>query len=392
MTRRILYVDPVGGAAGDMLLAALVDGGASVEAVRGAVDAVLPGRCRIETEVVRRHGHRARLLSVDWVGAGPESPRPFHHLAAALDAAGLPPTVDERARRVLDRLGRAEARVHGLDLDELVLDQLGDDDTLLDLVGVSAALEMLEVQEVLVGPIALADPAPVTLELLRGFAVTGEGSGETVTPTAAAIFAALAAPTERFPDMTIESLGYGAGARDPSDAPNVVRVVLGAPVRSPAAGVRQRDLVVLEANLDDLIPELVADAVQALLAAGALDAWTVPVHMKKGRLGAILSALCEPDREEALRRIYFEATSTFGVRAHDVRRTELDRQVVSVPVAGGTVRVKVGILEGRVITATPEHDDVAQVAAGSGRPVRELYEEAQAAAQEVRSASSEARS
>jgi uncharacterized protein (TIGR00299 family) protein len=391
MNRRILYVDPVGGAAGDMLLAALVDVGVPLEAVRVAVDAVLPERSRIDTQVVRRHGHRARLLSVDWSGAGPASPRPVHQLSAALDAAGLSPAVEDRARRVLDRLGRAEARSHGQDLDELVLDQLGDDDTLLDVVGVSAALEALDVGDVLVGPIALADPGPATLELLRGFAIRGAGTGETVTPTAAAIFAALAAPAERFPEMTVGSVGYGAGTRDPADGPNVVRVVLGSPARSEADGTRRRDLVVLEANLDDLIPELVADAVQALLAAGALDAWTVPVYMKKGRPGAILSALCEPDREDALRRVFFETTSTFGVRAHDVRRTELDRRVVSVPVAGGTVRVKVGILEGRVITATPEHEDVAQVAAASGRPVRELYEEAQAAAWGVRSASSEAR-
>jgi uncharacterized protein (TIGR00299 family) protein len=391
MNRKILYVDPVGGAAGDMLVAALVDVGASLESVRAAVDTVLPGRCRIDTEVVRRHGHRARLLSVEWAGGSPGSSRSFPELSGTLDEARLPPAVDERARRALDRLGQAEARVHGLDPDELVLGELGEDDTLLDLVGVSAALESLDVQEVLVGPVALAEPGPATLELLGGFAVRGAGSGETVTPTAAAIFAALAGPAERFPDMTIEAVGLGAGTRDPAEGPNVVRVVLGTTAPVESDGTRQRDLVVLEANLDDLTPELVADAVQALLAAGALDAWTVPAHMKKGRPGVILSALGEPEREEVLRGVFFEATSTFGVRAHRVRRTELERRMVSVPMAGGTIRVKVGIFQGRVITATPEHDDVAQVAATSGRPVRELYEEALAAAQELRSSSSEAR-
>jgi uncharacterized protein (TIGR00299 family) protein len=385
----VAYVEPLGGAAGDMLLAALVDAGAPLEAVRSAVDTVLPGRYRIDTEEVRRGGLRARLLSIDQTGgSSPGASRGFRELTGAVEAANLPPAVAERARTVLDRLGRAEAHVHGVGLDDLLLEELGDDDTLLDVVGVAAALEALGVKNVLIGSMALADAGPATLELLRGFAVRGAGRGETVTPTAAAIFAALGAPADRVPDMTIRSVGYGAGTRDPSDRPNVVRVVLGTAAGAEGVGTRRRDLVVLEANLDDLTPELVADAVQALLAAGALDAWTMPVHMKKGRPGAILSALCEPDREEALRRAFFDTTSTFGVRAHDVRRTALERRVVSVPLAGGTVRVKVGILEGRVITATPEHDDVAQVAAASGRPVRALYEDALAAAQELRSSSS----
>jgi uncharacterized protein (TIGR00299 family) protein len=392
MSPPVAYVDPIGGAAGDMLLAALVDAGAPLQAVRSAVDAVLPARFRIDTEEVRRGGLRARLLSIDgsWGGTLRAS-RGLRELRVALDAANLSPAVAERARTVLDRLGRAEAHVHGVGLDELLLDELGDDDTLLDVVGVAAALEALDVKAVLVGPVALADPGPATLELLRGFVVRGAGSGETVTPTAAAIFAALGAPTDRFPGMAIESIGYGAGTRDPSDVPNVVRVVLGTMAGADGDEARVRDLVVLEANLDDLTPELVADAVQALLAAGALDAWTVPVQMKKGRPGAILSALCEPGREEVLRGVLFETTSTFGVRAHVVRRTELERRVVTVPLAGGTVRLKVAILEGRVVTATPEHDDVAQVAAASGRPIRALYEAAAAAAQEFRTSWSETR-
>jgi uncharacterized protein (TIGR00299 family) protein len=392
MSGGVAYVDPIGGAAGDMLLAALVDAGAPLNAVRSAVDAVLPAGYRIDTEEVRRGGLRARLLSIDGGRGGtPRPSRGFRELTVALESANLSPGVAGRAWAVLDRLGRAEARVHGVGVNELLLDDLGEDDTLLDVVGVAAALEALDAKEVLVGPVTLAGPGPATLELLRGFAVRGGGSGETVTPTAAALLAALAVPADRVPHMTIRSVGYGAGTRDPAGIPNVVRVVLGTVAGAEPVGTRRRDLVVLEANLDDLTPELMADAVQALLAAGALDAWTTPVHMKKGRPGAILSALCEPDREEPLRRAFFDTTSTFGVRAHDVRRTELERRVVSVPLAGGTVRVKVGILEGTVITATPEHDDVAQVAAASGRPIRALYEEALAAAQEFRSSSSKAR-
>ena len=145
-------------------------------------------------------------------------------------------------------------------------------------------------------------------------------------------------------------------------------------------GLRERDLMVLETNLDDLSPELVADAVDALFAAGALDAWTTPILMKKGRPAVLLAALCEPAREERIRDAFFDATSTFGVRRTAVRRSELERKSVAVSVEGGTVRVKVGLIGDRIVSATPEHDDVAELASRSGRAVRDVYEEAAAAA------------
>lgn len=407
---RLLYVDVMGGAAGDMLLAALLDAGADLQGVRSAVNAALPGRFDVDTEVVRRSGVRARLLRImDGGEASPRAlePRPFSDLIGVLEAAPIPDNLRSRARVVLNLLGAVEARVHGIDPADLLLHELGDDDTLLDLVGVAAALESLEVDRILVSPIPLGSgatqthrahgpvphPATATLELLKGFAVRGAGVGETVTPTGAAILAALGTPVDAFPEMRIEAVGYGAGNDDPTGYPNVVRVVLG----EETAGAlepgepRQRDLVVLEANLDDLTPELVADAAGALLAAGALDAWTTPIVMKKGRPGLLLSALCEPSAVSRLRRAFFDTTSTFGVRSHPVRRAELERRTVSVEIGEDTVRVKVGLLGGRVMSATPEHDDVAAVARRRGLPVRLVYEEAAAAGRSLRLASTEGR-
>jgi uncharacterized protein (DUF111 family) len=269
----------------------------------------------------------------------------------------------------------------------------------LDAVGFAAALHAGGIDRVLVSPIPLEAegwlpptdhhpgiplPAPVTLELLKGFQTRTGGRGEVVTPTAAAILAALATPADGFPEMAIEATGYGAGTNDPDDRPNVVRVVIGSDVMT-AADARNgnpmvRELVVLEANLDDLTPELVAEAAQALLANGALDAWTTAIAMKKGRPGVMLSALAEPDAEPRLRRVFFEATTTFGVRSHRVSRAELERKTVSVDIPDGSVRVKVGLLGGSVVSATPEHDDVVSVASRAGRPVRHVYEEAAAAA------------
>jgi len=406
---QLLYVDVVGGAAGDMLLAALLDAGAELGQVRSAVNAVLPGRFDFDTEVVRRAGLRARLLRIRAGYAATQTgslrPRPFRELVEAVESAPLSEGVASRARLVLDLLGAAEAHAHGIDPAELLVHELGDDDTLLDLVGVVGALESLGVDRILVSSIPLGAgttegshahrpvplPATVTLELLKGFPVRGAGVGETVTPTGAAILAALGTPVEAFPQMRIVAIGYGAGSDDPHGYPNVVRVILGEKTLEPFedGGPVERDLLVMEVNLDDLTPELVADAASALLAAGALDVWTTPVIMKKGRPGIVLSALCEPAVAARLRRAFFETTSTFGVRTSPVRRAELERRSVTVPIGEDSVRVKVGVLGGRVMSATPEHDDVAEVARRRGLPVRMVYEEASAAARSLRLASME---
>jgi uncharacterized protein (TIGR00299 family) protein len=395
---RLAFVDVIGGAAGDMLLAALIDAGAPEDAVRAAIEAALPGRFAVRTEDVRRAGLRARWLRVEAIAGTPPPPGPprsMSDLVGAVDAAPLGAGIKAAARSVLERLGRAEAAVHGVAPAELHLHELGDDDTILDVVGVATALDSLGVEELLVSPLPLAFggsapargghgeiplPAAVALELLKGFELRGARRGEErVTPTAAAVFAAVGRPARALPDMTLESVGYGAGTRDPEDRPNVVRVLLGS--ETPTEDIpAERSLELLQANLDDLTPELVADAAEALLEAGALDAWTTPAQMKKGRPGSVLSALCDPERVPALRAVFFRTTSTFGVRSSPVRRAELERHVVSVPVTGGAVRVKVGLLAGRVVSAKPEHDDVAELARATGRPVRELHEEAAAAA------------
>jgi len=400
---RLAYLDVLGGAAGDMLLAALLDAGAPETVVRGAIDAVLPGVFLWRTEEVRRGGLRGRHLLVEpgptaEPGLNPGRSRPLADLLVAVGRAGLPASIAEGAERVLERLGRAEATVHGVPPSEVEVHELGDDDTLLDVVGVVAALDALDVERVVVSSLPLAFgganpgtdghpaiplPAPVSLELLRGFHLRpARTGGEWVTPTAAALIATLAEPGPAIPGLALEAVGYGAGARDPEDVPNLLRVLVGSAPASLAPGA-DRSLVVLEANIDDLPAELLADAGEALLAAGALDVWTTPVVMKKGRPAVVLSALCEPTSVGAVRRAFFLETPTLGVRSSVVSRTELDRRVESVEVAGTAVRVKVALLDGRVVTVKPEHDDVRSLAEASGRPVREIADRAAAAARDA---------
>jgi pyridinium-3,5-bisthiocarboxylic acid mononucleotide nickel chelatase len=293
---------------------------------------------------------------------------------------------------VLRRLFDAEARVHGRGIADLELEELGEDDTLLDVVGVAAALASLGAERVDVSAIPMpppsndgthGSPAPVTLELLRGFALRPSAAGtdlrETVTPTAAAILSALGRPVPEMPELVLERVGVGAGARDPTSVANVVRVLLG--TTSPSADGARR-LLVLEANVDDLEPELVPDAIDALLAAGALDAWTAPIVMKRGRPAVAISALCERDALDEVQRAFFEATTTLGVRVHEVSRPELERRIVEIDLAEGgpRIRVKLGVLDGRTLNAKPEHADVVEAARKLGRPVRSVHAQASALA------------
>jgi uncharacterized protein (TIGR00299 family) protein len=387
---RFLYVDVVGGAAGDMLLAALLDAGASPDDVADAVSAVLGRRVGCSTTEVRRRGLRALALSVP-SDLSAERRRPGE-LLDAVERAGLGDGVRARATAVLGRMFDAEAKVHGRALDELELEELGEEDTLLDVVGVAAALESLGVERVDVSAIPMpppsnegphGSPAPVTLELLSGFALRASVAGaelpETVTPTAAAIVSALGRPAPRIPELVLERVGVGAGTRDPASVANVVRVLLGTTSPSPTGA---RRLLVLEANVDDLVPELAPDAIDALLAAGALDAWTAPIVMKHGRPAVAISALCERDALDDVRRTFFEATTTLGVRVHEVARPELDRRIVEIDLAEGgpRIRVKIGVLDGRAVNAKPEHADVVEAARKLGRPVRSVHAQASALA------------
>jgi uncharacterized protein (TIGR00299 family) protein len=389
----VLYVEVLGGAGGDMLLAALLDAGAPPDPVTQAVSSVLGRAVEPGTVEVRRGGLRALALRLP-VDAGAPARRGPLELVAAVEGAGLEPMVRDRAVRVLRRLGEAEARVHGVPLEELELGELGADDTLVDVVGFAAATHALGIERILVSSLPMPPPseagahprpAPVTLELLRGFALRPSAAGdeldEPVTPTAAAIASALGEPAPGMPDLVLDHVGYGAGTRDPSGVANVVRVLLGTSPRQDAA----RRLLILEANVDDLSPELVPDAIEALLSAGALDVWATPVHMKHGRPALTISALCEPPTRPEVQRAFFGATSTFGLRVHEVSRPELERRIVEVELApqGPRIRVKVGLLEGRAVSAKPEHADVVEAAAKLNRSVRSVHEQASALAHRV---------
>jgi hypothetical protein len=389
---RVAYLDCIGGIAGDMVLAALLDAGAPREPLTGLPAALGLEGVRVQVEPATRHGIAATRLEVLDAGSGSGDARPVTELRRAIAGAAISARARERSLATLDRLASAEAAAHGVPVDRLRLHELGSPDTLVDLCGAFVLLEALGVERVVCSPLPFArglvstahgtipSPGPAVLALLTGAALVGvETEAELVTPTGAAIVAEASDAWGPLPPMTMERVGYGAGTIELADRPNVLRVVVG-----EAASVARSDVVLLEAGLDDLLPELVPDAIERCVEAGALDVWTTPVQMKKGRPGVVVSALARPESEASVARALLEHTSTLGVRVADLRRYELEREHREVAITGGTVRVKLGLLDGRVVNVAPEHDDCARVAAATGRPVKQVWAEALAAAQELR--------
>ena len=388
---RLAYVDAVAGVAGDMLLGALLDAGADPEYVRSGLASLALDGLALETTTTSRHGIAARRVSF---AAAPEHDvhRNWADVRALLDGAALPARALERAHAVFAALARAEGRVHDVAAETVRFHEVGALDAIGDVCGIVLALEDLDIDELACSPLpaprGLIDaahgrlplPAPATLELLRRAPLYGvDVSVELVTPTGAAVVAALAVEFGPLPAMHLQTVGYGAGTRDLEELPNVVRVLVGERDRLAGGDGVREDVMLIETNLDDLSPELVPDAAERCFAAGALDVWVSPAQMKKGRPGIVFSALARPADERAVAEAILRETTTLGVRVSPARRWELAREWISVEVDGETIRVKLGFLDGQAINAAPEHDDCLAAARRTGRPVKELWGAALAA-------------
>ncbi|MBB5801817.1 uncharacterized protein (TIGR00299 family) protein [Saccharothrix ecbatanensis] len=367
---RVCVISPFTGLAGDMLLAALVDAGAPLDAIRAAVaDTGLTGWDLTVTQVLTHGltGSRAVVSVTDDATS-----------RTAGDLIAMAGRVRDRqvantAVAALQAIAEVEGRLHGEDPDRVHLHELGGHDTLVDIVGVAAALHALDVRTVHcealpigAGSVRTAHgvlpcPAPATSALLEGARVVGTSlSGETVTPTAAALLRAIGADYGPPPEMRMAATGYGVGTRTLPDRPNVAVVRLGD--REPAD---VRDLVVLETNLDDVTGEVLGYVVAHLLDSGALDSWTIPATMKKGRPAHVLHALATPETADDIERRMLAETGSLGVRRTSVRRTALPRTTDTVHVHGLPVRRKHGPHHGK-----PEYDDAVTVARQTGLPLR----------------------
>lgn len=389
-----LLIEPFGGMAGDMFLAALIDLGDprfTLDTLRELADALVPGEASLVCSRVRRGVFQGVALQV----RTSESEHPPHrHLAdleALVERAGLPERARRRTLAILRRIAEAEARVHGIAVEEVHFHEVGAVDTLIDVGGAALALERLGVERVLSTPPLTGEgtvrcahgvmpvPPPAVVELLRGRPLRhGGGDGERLTPTGAAILAECVEAFSLDGAFTVAASGYGAGRREPeADPPNLVRVRLAEEARSEGER-RASEAWLLEVNLDDATGEELGLCLHALREAGALDCWCTPVQMKKDRPGVLLSALARAEQRETLEGVVFERTPTLGVRWTKVERTECEREEREVEVEGVRLRIKLrrrpeypGRSPFGERDVFPEYEDLVVLAASRGWSLRE---------------------
>ena len=384
---KVAYIQSIGGASGDMLLGALIDLGLPLDTLKVELAKLSLSGYEVTANGETRREMRGTKLTVEVPDPVRRTPK---ELTEVVSNSSLPNGVKDRAGKVLEALWRAESRVHGQPQEVLELEELGTVDTLVDVVGFSIGLAHLNVEKVYASPLVLgasepprwsggySNPAPATLELaaLAGAPVVGQRSiyqdvGELTTPTGAAIITALA--EFRQPEMSIEGIGVGLGAKDPEAFANVTRVWLGEVADQPVAR-QQGEIVLLETNLDDATGQVLGHAQDRLFALGALDVWCTPVQMKKNRPGVILSALVPQDLESAAVEVILRETPTLGVRSRPIQRHVAERQSVTMETSMGLVSVKVKYLEDVAVGVAPEFEDCRRIALENATPFQEVYQ------------------
>ena len=412
-----IWIDASSGASGDMLLGALLGTGVPVEVLQQAVSAVAPEAVALVPEQVTRNGFAATRCHVEVADSADH--RTWRDIAALLRAADLDETVRALALATFERLAVAEATVHGSDPLDVSFHEVGALDAIADVVGVCAGFAHLGGFEtgfqtgfdtlagappsthvagappsaigIVVSPIAVGSgtiqgahgtmpvPPPAVAELLRGVpSYAGPGAVELCTPTGAALLTTLATAYGPQPPMTVDTIGVGAGGRDPQTHANVVRLFVGESLAAAPDVVP----MLIESNIDDLDPRAWPAVIAALLEAGASDAWLTPILMKKGRPAHTLSVLVRSDRADDVRSAIFRQTSTIGVRELTLSKTALDREMVAVEVGGQQITVKLARHHGTLVNAQPEYDDVVRAAAVLGRPVTDVLADAAAASRQ----------
>jgi hypothetical protein len=322
-------------------------------------------------------GVRAKRVSVD---VSPSEPRSYQQIRRLLESADLSEGVKERATRIFHRLAEAESRVHGVAVDEVTFHEIGAVDSIVDIVATAVGLDYLGIREIYFSILPLTQgevstvhgilplPAPATAELVIGFPARFVAvEKELVTPTGAAILAALGKPGRAPSNMVIERIGYGSGRHELTDRPNLLRIFLG----SPGYGMSYEELLLLETNIDDMNPEIYEHLMERLFEAGAFDVWLTPIIMKKSRPGTLVRALCETQNRERISEVLFEESTTLGIRWHPVSRVTLPRRLERVETPLGAVSVKVA---GGGESVVPEYEDCKRVAKDRGVPLKRVYE------------------
>ena len=395
---KLLYFDCFSGASGDMIVGALIDAGVPLEEIRAALGSLSIDRDAVWTERVQRAGIGATKFHVRGEDAH-ESHHDHHHghggavateahahrtlpeISSLIDGSRLSAAGKDRAKALFARLGDVEGTIHGTPPEQVHLHEVGALDSIVDIVSTVHALELVGADRIVASPINVGSgtirsshglypvPAPATIRLLEGVPVySGTQRAEMVTPTGALLITSYATEFGGIPAMTIANIGYGAGARSFDDTPNVLRVLIG----KADAAAPSHTVSVIEAEIDDMNPQIFGVLMDKLLAAGALDVFYTPIQMKKNRPGTLLSVIAPPPLRDMLTSTIFRETTTIGVRHREMARECLDRETQTVTTPFGPIRFKVATRNGEVLNAAPEFDDCVRLAEASGRSVKDV--------------------
>ncbi len=387
---QLLLLDAFSGVSGDMINSALLDLGAPLSVAQDAVQAL--GVQGVHLQQSRRERSGISGAAFEVVVDQPQPERTWSSIDALLAASPLEAPVRNLARRIFERLGRAEAAVHHIPIEQVHFHEVGAADAIADVVGAASLLHWIGADTIVCSPIPIGHglvrarhgvlplPAPAALECLKGVPTYGvDVDAELVTPTGAAIIATIAQRFERWPAMIPMRIGFGTGQRELPDRPNLLRIVVGKPITEAIAFDPGATHVVIETNIDDMTGELAAHVIEQLVGIGALDVWVTPSTAKKGRPAWTLSVLAERERSEAIVQTLLRETTTIGVRIHGVQRITRPRRMVEVHTRFGTVPVKVAAGDFGPEQAKPEFDACVKLAREAGAPVREVIAEAMAA-------------
>jgi uncharacterized protein (TIGR00299 family) protein len=392
---KLAYFDCFSGISGDMTLGALVDAGCAVEHLRTELHGLQVPGWELSAEKVWKNGMAATYVKVNTEDQSKH--RSLGAILEILEKSQLAPVVRDRAGAIFRRLGEAEARVHDVPLEKIHFHEVGAVDAIVDIVGACIGFHALGIEKFACSALnvgggtakmahgVLPVPAPATANLLQGKPTYSNGvQRELVTPTGAAIVATLCDSFGPQPAMSVSAIGYGAGTADLEGQPNVVRIMVGEEVtvgkeKGAQAGVPvllDEEIAVIEANLDDMNPQIYGYFLEKALGAGALDVYTAPVQMKKNRPGTLLTVLCKPQDTNALMTLIFAETTTFGVRTYRAQRRVLPREWVNVGTEFGEVRIKVSRVNGRILHVAPEFEDCRKLAVEKNVPLQRVIAEA----------------
>lgn len=384
------FLDAFSGLSGDMMVGALLDAGAKFAELERTIGMLGLEGYRISIRTKEASGIVASKFDVEVTMPQPE--RHLSEIVTMIKRGALPPNVTDKAITIFEVLAEAEARVHRTTPEKVHFHEVGAVDSIIDVVGTAWGLEQLGIERLLVAPLPMGQgfarsqhgiipvPPPATVELLNGFPIRlGDGEAEMVTPTGAAIVRALGKAAPQVTHFTVERVAYGAGSKDFSDRPNVLRILIG---REPEHYATD-EMLEIATNIDDLNPQIYDHVTERLFAAGARDVTITPVIMKKGRPGVTLTVLAEVAARDPIVRVLFAETSTIGVRFRTVNRLKLQRQTITVATRYGVIRVKLSRDSSGLQTLGPEYDDCREAALAHKVPLKLVMEETRAAAQQT---------